>query len=243
MKHETKAELYRIADLNMKISIDETKILEQFAPYKMSEATCIHIEAAATPEKRMRESVMEDGRTAPGWLQELNALYRMISEQMPEYNGMMIHASALSINGKGFLFSGRSGAGKSTHARMWRETFGDSVNMINDDKPLIRVMGETFWIYGTPVDGKHHLSSNTKAPLCGICFIRQGEENEIRKLSVSEALPKVMEQIYRNEDGTYMQKLLELVDRLLMYTPVYELTCTISHEAAELACQKMKKGK
>lgn len=240
MDDRTKTGLYRIADLNIKLTIEEAKTLELFVPYQIPGAECIHVEAAATPEKRLREAVMEGGRTAPSWLQELNALYRMISEQMPRYNGMMIHASALSMEGKGFLLSGKSGAGKSTHARMWRETFQDSVMMINDDKPLLRRNGETFFIYGTPVDGKHRLSSNTKAPLCGICFICQGDANKIRRLSASEALPKVLEQIYRNEDRTYMFKLLELADRLLKETPVYELTCTVSHEAAKLAYQMMK---
>ena len=35
-----------------------------------------------------------------------------------------------------------NGTGKSTHARLWRETFGDRVWMINDDKPLLRIESE-----------------------------------------------------------------------------------------------------
>lgn len=177
----------------------------------------------------------------------MNALYRGICEQLPAYGGMLMHSSALMMDGKGYLFAGLSGAGKSTHARMWRETFGERVVMINDDKPLLRNVedgsggaGRRFWVYGTPIDGKHHLSANTEAPLCGICFIRQGEKNVIRRMSVNEALPGVMEQIYRCDDMEYMVGILELTDELFRQVPVYELTCTVSHEAAEIAYRKMK---
>ena len=76
--------------------------------------------------------------------------------------------------------------------------------------------------------------------MCGICFIRQGEKNVIRRMSVNEALPGVMEQIYRCDDMEYMVGILELTDELFRQVPVYELTCTVSHEAAEIAYRKMK---
>ena len=233
---------YRMADLDMELGMNHPRVLERFQPWKIEHVDAVQIKMEATPDRIAREQAEDEGRPVPEWIRELNALYRGICEQIPAYGGMLMHSSALMMEGRGYLFSGLSGAGKSTHARMWRETFGEKVVMVNDDKPLLRNVNGQFWVYGTPIDGKHHLSTNTKAPLCGICFIRQGEKNKIRRMSVNEALPGVMEQIYRCDDMEYMVKILELTDELFLQVPVYELTCTISHEAAEIAYQRMKKN-
>lgn len=232
--------LYHMADLNMLLGMSRPKVLERFLPWKIERADFIDIKMMATPEKVAKEQTEDEGRPVPAWIREMNALYRGICEQMPQYDGMMMHSSALMMDGRGYVFAGLSGAGKSTHARMWRETFGERVVMVNDDKPLLRKVDGHFRVYGTPIDGKHHLSENTDAPLCGICFIRQGQENCIRKMTADEALPGVMEQIYRCDNMEYMLKILELTDELLAQVPVYELTCTISHKAAEIAYQMMK---
>ena len=238
---------YRMAGLNMELGMSHPRVLERFRPWKIERADTVQIRMKATPEKIAEEQAEDEGRPVPVWIREMNALYRGICEQLPAYGGMLMHSSALMMDGRGYLFAGLSGAGKSTHARMWRETFGERVVMINDDKPLLRNVedgsggaGRRFWVYGTPIDGKHHLSANTEAPLCGICFIRQGEKNVIRRMLVNEALPGVMEQIYRCDDMEYMVGILELTDELFRQVPVYELTCTVSHEAAEIAYRKLK---
>ena len=53
--------------------------------------------------------------------------------------------------------------------------------MVNDDKPLLKI-GETVIAYGTPWDGKHHLSKNTSVPLQGICILHQAKENHIERI-------------------------------------------------------------
>lgn len=55
------------------------------------------------------------------------------------YNGLMLHASAAALGGRAYLFSGPCGRGKSTHTRLWQQTFGEAVQVFNDDKPVLAV--------------------------------------------------------------------------------------------------------
>ena len=73
------------------------------------------------------------------WFLENNALHILIADKFLEYNILMLHGSALSMHDEGIIFTAKSGTGKSTHARLWREAFGSKVQMINDDKPMINV--------------------------------------------------------------------------------------------------------
>lgn len=67
------------------------------------------------------------------------------------FDGLMLHASALAYEGRSYLFSASCGTGKSTHARLWRQHFGrNQVSIINDDKPALRYMDNSFYVYGTP---------------------------------------------------------------------------------------------
>lgn len=51
--------------------------------------------------------------------------YRKIAEKLVQYDVMLFHGSAVAVDGIGYLFTAKSGTGKSTHTRLWREYFGD----------------------------------------------------------------------------------------------------------------------
>ena len=63
------------------------------------------------------------------------ALHRLLAERLPDYDVLLMHGSALSMDGIGYLFTAPSGTGKSTHAALWRQVFGERVQMLNDDSP------------------------------------------------------------------------------------------------------------
>ena len=44
--------------------------------------------------------------------------------KMPDYDTVLFHVSVIAVDGHGFLFTAKSGTGKSTHTRLWREYFG-----------------------------------------------------------------------------------------------------------------------
>lgn len=71
------------------------------------------------------------------------------------YQGFMLHASAIEVDGKAYLFSADSGVGKSTHAKLWQKFFGEErAEILNDDKPAVVIEDECCFAYGTPFSGK-----------------------------------------------------------------------------------------
>ena len=156
------------------------------------------------------------------------------------FDGLYLHSSAVVKDGRAYLFSGHCGAGKSTHARLWRKTFGDDVVMINDDKPALRKMDGIWYAYGTPWCGKDGINCNMKAPLAGICFMKKAKENKIRRLSKQEAMEKVLAQTIRRFPNVEMlDRMLGYLDNLLEKIPVYELENLPESEAAVLSYQTM----
>lgn len=166
-------------------------------------------------------------------------LLRAVTNELMKGDTFLMHCSALSYEGNAILFAAHSGVGKSTHAKMWREAFGDKVTMINDDKPFLRFEGDKLYVFGSPWDGKHHLSTNTKAPVKALCFISRGDENSIAPLCPSHALNVIFDQVSRSSDPEYMSKLLALLDKMLTTIPIYSLVCKADHDAAKLARDRM----
>lgn len=71
-----------------------------------------------------------EGEQWPAAYLESLAAYRKICERLVDRNIVLFHCSALEFQQKGYLFTGPSGTGKSTHTRLWREYFGSDVRMI-----------------------------------------------------------------------------------------------------------------
>lgn len=186
---------------------------------------------SVTEEEREFEN--QDGGNWPAWYLESLAIYRKICEKLVSSNILLFHCSALSLDGKAVLFTGPSGTGKSTHARLWREHFKNKVITINDDKPLLSFEKDHITVWGTPYGGKDNLQTNTKAMVQAIVVLKQAKENRIRKMTPHEAFPYLIRQTYRSRNTADMIHTLDLVQELSLL-PVYELSCTISMEAVEL---------
>lgn len=171
---------------------------------------------------------------------EHTAIYRKFCEKSVEYGVVLCHGSVLEYKNDAYLFTAPSGTGKSTHTRIWREYFGDEVIMINDDKPLLRFEEDGVYAYGTPWDGKHHISSNRCAKLKSICFLKQNNKNSINRIRKEDALPLIINQIYRPRQSEGMIKTLEYINELLEKVPMYSMGCNMETEAAKVAYEAMK---
>ncbi len=159
-----------------------------------------------------------------------------------EFGGLLLHASAVVVDGQGYCFSANSGTGKSTHTSLWLEAFKEKgAYIINDDKPAIRLENGRFMLYGTPFSGKHDISVNTSVPLKAICFIERSETNSISRLEPKDVFLRLLNQTVRPAEEERMDKLCELIDKLLTNIPIYLLKCNISLDAAELAYNEMSK--
>jgi len=159
------------------------------------------------------------------------------------YNGLMLHASAIELNGKAYLFSGPCGTGKSTHSRLWLELFGENAAVINDDKPTLRSINGKWFAYGTPWCGKDGINLNRKASLAGICFLKQANQNKIRRLDKKEAVSKILWQTVRRFDSAdKLDLLLENIESLVNSIPMYELENLPQTSAAQLSYATMFEG-
>lgn len=155
------------------------------------------------------------------------------------HNGIMLHSSALEYKGRAYLFSGPSGVGKSTHVRLWQESFED-VSVINDDKPALRLIDGVWYAYGTPWSGKHGININKRVPLGGICFIERGNKNSIRAFSIKDAIVNIIGQTTRRKlKREQMELLLSNIERLIQDVPIYCLECLPDRAAAILSHNTM----
>jgi len=194
-------------------------------------------------EKSRREDLMEGREVVEHpipYLESL-AIYRAIAEKMLEFDTILFHGSALSVDGEGFLFTAKSGTGKSTHTRFWRETFGDRVVMVNDDKPLLRITDEGVIVCGTPWDGKHRISTNTMVPLKGLCILTRAAENSVEEITAKEAMPMLLQQTQRSANPASMVKTLQLLQKLTEKTGLYRLGCNLDPHAAVVAYEGMNR--
>lgn len=164
----------------------------------------------------------------------------IFAQHLLRFDGTYIHASAVILDGKAYLFSADCGTGKSTHTEKWCRLFG--ATYLNDDKPALRLLDGVWMAYGTPWSGKHDLSTPTGVPLGGIAFLKRGEENAIRPLTSAEAVPYILRQSQWRLQKNQMDKQLSLMDQLMRQIPIWELTCRNEDAAAILSHSVMTKA-
>lgn len=182
----------------------------------------------------------------PGWDEQAVAYLEsgwFFARELLRYNGFYLHSSAVELDGKAYLFSGPCGAGKSTHTRLWQQTFEERAKIFNDDKPALRRLEDGWYAYGTPWCGKDGININMKAPLAGICFLKQASENKIRRLNSAEAVSALVKQTLRKfKDGANTALLLEHLDKLVREIPVFELENRPEPAAAQLSYETMRRA-
>lgn len=194
-------------------------------------------------EKSAREDTKEGipiRHFSDAYLETL-AVYRKIADYLLSCDTLLFHGSVIAVDGEGYLFTAKSGTGKSTHTRLWREYFGERAVMVNDDKPLLRITDSGVTAYGTPWDGKHRLSTNTAVPLKGICILTRDTTNHIDLAESHAVYPLIVQQTNRSLTADGMKQTLSLIDRMLNVVPVYQLGCNMDIEAARVAYEGMNR--
>lgn len=165
---------------------------------------------------------------------ERTVIQEKIAGKLLERNTLLLHGSTVAVDGQGYLFTAPCGTGKSTHTRLWRERFGDRAVMVNDDKVFLQLRRDGVWAYGSPWTGKHGIGTNISVPLKGICFLRRGTENRIEKASLEKWLPELIHQCFLPEE-----RHVTLVCQLAQRIPLWEMSCTKDHQAADIAYEAM----
>ena len=137
-------------------------------------------------------------------------------------HGLEVHACGLSDHGRGILFLGVSGTGKSTTARVWDQL--EEVLVLSDDRIIITNQDGLFWIHGTPWHGDAGIADPSGVPLSAIFFISHAEETLARPISPVLAASQLIARsfpTYWNREG--MEFSTELAGNLVQQLPAYEL--------------------
>ncbi|MBR1383044.1 MAG: hypothetical protein IJ555_04435 [Ruminococcus sp.] len=238
---------YKIADKVVEVTSIHAEVHEYCSDYLTDEpadysVTTTQADVDFECEKSAREDEIEGIPTrqfSDSYLEEL-AIYRKIAEQMISYDTILFHGSVVAVDGVGYLFTAKSGTGKSTHTRLWREYFGDRAVMVNDDKPLLKIKDSGVIAYGTPYNGKHRLGTNISVPLKAICILTRSADNHIEAITREQAYTMLLQQVYRPADMLKMAKTLDLVDRLADSVKLYRFGCNMDISAARVAYEGMQ---
>ena len=146
-----------------------------------------------------------------------------------------MHASVIMNDGRGYLFLGKSGTGKSTHSRLWMEHIPGSV-LLNDDNPILRLMEDgSVRVYGSPWSGKTPCYKALDVPAGAIVRLSQAPANRIERLSMVHAYASLM------SSASGFRPLRHLADGwhatmegIAAAVPCYHLECLPDREAALL---------
>ncbi len=221
--------IYEIAGLRVKIENRYDFTTKFCAEYLSEDQTSpVDVVASITQAEFDAERAIST-EFSDGYIENI-CLYRSLCLQIPVRNRMLLHCAVLEFSGKGYAFLGKSGTGKSTHTRLWKQYLG-SPKMINGDKPILQFTNDGFIAHGTPWKGKEAWGTRSSAPLCGLCFLEQAKVNAIRKLTPAEAAARLFTQILLPEDEECVVSTLDMADKLVTMTPCYVLQCDISKEA------------
>ena len=195
----------------------------------------------------------------PNGILHASAIQRKLSERLPLNASFLLHSACFDVDGEGVAFCALSGTGKTTQMLNWQELLGDKMTVVNGDKPIVRFFDKDFceknnldipdgtklgvpYAYGTPWNGKEGLGTNMRTELKHICFIERSETNFVTKPTKSEAVGRIMKQVYMPKDPVALANTLHLVDRLIDSCELWIIHCNMEPESAKVAYDAIFEG-
>jgi len=158
----------------------------------------------------------------------------------------LFHSAVVSYKGRGYMFLGKSGTGKSTHARLWLKHIEGS-ELMNDDNPVVRFYDDADGkpgaiVYGSPWSGKTPCYRNVEAPIGGIVLLSQAPYNKIVRLRGVQAYAALVTSISgKRWDRNIADGLHATENSLAKNVPVWHLEC-LPDEAAARLCNENVAG-
>ena len=139
----------------------------------------------------------------------------------------------VTVDGKAYAFTAKSGVGKSTHTRLWREHIDGAV-LLNDDSPMLRVEDGKVWAYGSAWSGKTPCYKQEKYPLAACVRLSQAPYNKMHKLHLLKgyaALHPSCPPEFAYDERIYSH-ISTTLGALLKIVPCWHLECLPDADAA-----------
>lgn len=174
-------------------------------------------------------------------LNEKQILATISSEELFLHFGRsVLHSSCVDIGGEALLFSGVSGIGKSTQAKLWEDYAAASIQ--NGDRNLLRCIDGKEYVCGLPYAGTSGICSSFELPIRAIVFLGQAKENSIRRLAQSQAAKLLLSQSpLPSWDAQSIGRAMDAASRIAGNVPIYFLNCRPERSAVALLQDTLKK--
>lgn len=230
--------IYKLFDIYIDIDEKYESTKEFLKEFKATEEN--------TPDMKIRitdEEIDAEYKKNPEYSFEYHervCIFRHIAEEITDFSGMFIHSAVVAVDDDGYMFLGKSGAGKTTHVKEWVKFFKNRVVIINEDKPVFRFFNDGIYAYGNPWCGIENGFTNKRVKVKSACFINQATKNQIRKLQDDEVLKRILNQVEIPKTAQRKIKFYELLDGFIKDIKFYELDCDISCEAVMTSYELMK---
>lgn len=210
----------------------EYKWLFECAPVQKM-AVCVKI-VATEDFSKARFAVANYGSIGQFGLN--NAMMLIFAFRTASYKTLEMHSSVIMHGGKGYMFLGKSGTGKSTHSSLWMKYIPDCV-LLNDDNPIVRISDDgVARVYGSPWSGKTPCYKNLDCPVGAIVRLAQYKENRIRRCNALSAYAAIFPSCSGLRTIDYIADgLHETIEKLALDVPCYELDC-LPDEGAAVLC-------
>jgi hypothetical protein len=174
-----------------------------------------------------------------------NALMVLYAIASAPYHTALFHAAVVNCGGKGYMFLGKSGTGKSTHARLWLKYIAGS-ELLNDDNPVVRFVESAqgtshVVVFGSPWSGKTPCYKNQEFPLGGMVLLSQAPYNKIVPLKGVNAYAALVPSVSgkrwekRIADGLHQTE-----NALAASVPVWHLECLPDENAARVCFEAVQ---
>ncbi len=163
----------------------------------------------------------------------LNSILRIVHTiYLAKQRGFLLHAASAIRNGRAFIFSGLSGAGKTTISRCAPE----DVTLLTDEISYIRRDGDGFRAHGTPFAGElAKLGHNLAAPISRLFFLEKASRNQILELDRADAMRRLLRNVlFFCQDSELVNKVFETACDLLANIPAYRLAFVPDQSVWEL---------
>jgi hypothetical protein len=149
----------------------------------------------------------------------LRILHSLILAQR---GGFLLHAASAICDGRAYLFSGVSGAGKTTMTRL----APPHVTLLTDEISCLRPNANGYSAFGTPFAGDlARAGENCAAPVSALFFLEKGPANRVDELSSAEGVRRLMRNIlFFAEDQGLVEKLLATACYFVARVPIRRLT-------------------
>ena len=235
----------RLADINIEIVHRFRRVRQMCEEYIVDAEPEFTVRVTTSDFRAERARDSRSGKHSLKWFSwhryEATSIYRKICLKLMDYDAFLLHATVVAVDGEGYAFLAKSGIGKTTHAKYWLKYFGERAFVVNGDKPIVRIIGDRVYSYGTPWCGKENQSTYVGVPLRAIIFLERGQGTLVTK-APSEMVPeRIVSQLLITKDGKQRERTFELADRAMSLVPMYRLSCDMDPDTAMIAWQSISK--